>query len=156
MVNRSGKSMKYGKNQERRWNEMCSQLQEYKKIHGHCNVPTKWPENPKLGRWVSHQRVFRNKGQMSSERVRKLKKIGFIFHLPDAVWKQRYNELNQFKKCHGHCRVPDNWPDNPDLGSWVRTQRIDYTQGRMTEERAEKLNRLGFAWRANESLWDEK
>jgi hypothetical protein len=30
-----------------------SELADYRKIHGHCNVPAKYSENTKLGNWVN-------------------------------------------------------------------------------------------------------
>ena len=38
------------------WNQKFEELQEYKKLHGNCDVPTKHKENRALGRWVSTQR----------------------------------------------------------------------------------------------------
>lgn len=37
------------------WNEKFDELVAYKDEHGDCQVPTKFPENPALGRWVSTQ-----------------------------------------------------------------------------------------------------
>jgi hypothetical protein len=38
------------------WEACLSELAEYYKTHGHCNVPYYYSENPKLGQWVSTQR----------------------------------------------------------------------------------------------------
>lgn len=34
-------------------------------------------------------------------------------------WKQRYQELLEFKDEYGHCLVPLNWATNPSLAHWV-------------------------------------
>jgi hypothetical protein len=38
------------------WEEMFASLADYKRIHGHCNVPDKWQDNPRLGIWCTKQR----------------------------------------------------------------------------------------------------
>lgn len=34
------------------WNQKLNELKLYREIHGHCNVPARYPENPGLGIWV--------------------------------------------------------------------------------------------------------
>jgi Helicase associated domain len=34
------------------WNQKLNELKLYRDIHGHCNVPARYPENPGLGIWV--------------------------------------------------------------------------------------------------------
>jgi hypothetical protein len=52
-------------------------LKCYKERHGHCNVPVKWSESPKLGTWVLIQRVQKRKGAISAERKARLDALGF-------------------------------------------------------------------------------
>jgi hypothetical protein len=37
------------------WEDRLNELANYRKIHGHCNVPEYYSENIKLGFWVSKQ-----------------------------------------------------------------------------------------------------
>jgi hypothetical protein len=39
------------------WEDRLSELASYRKTHGHCNLPQKYSENPKLARWVATQRL---------------------------------------------------------------------------------------------------
>jgi len=59
------------------WEVMFASLVEYKKTYGHCKVPAKFHENPKLGRWVYSQRLRRRQAKLSRERIRRLNVIGF-------------------------------------------------------------------------------
>ncbi|GKY90651.1 hypothetical protein MPSEU_000038500 [Mayamaea pseudoterrestris] len=65
------------------WDTRFAQLQEYAQQNGHCRVPTKFAENPALGRWVSTQRSQFKQYQdnqpthMTLERMRLLESIGF-------------------------------------------------------------------------------
>ena len=36
------------------WNENFYELLEFKQFWGHCNVPSKYSQYPKLGNWVRH------------------------------------------------------------------------------------------------------
>lgn len=58
------------------WDEMYAALIEYKRQHGNCNVPIRWPSNPRLGNWVFAQRqYFRNKN-LTADRVQRLNDAG--------------------------------------------------------------------------------
>ena len=65
------------------WSDFFRQLCEYKVQYGHCQVPQKYPANPKLGKWVStqrsHYRLYQEgkPSSMTAEQIRELKSIGF-------------------------------------------------------------------------------
>jgi hypothetical protein len=46
---------------DRTWEESFELLKGFKEEHGHCNVPDKYKEDPKLGKWVSKQRLQHRK-----------------------------------------------------------------------------------------------
>ena len=61
-------------------------MQVYKRKHGDCSVPKGWAEDPRLGRWVSTQRVCKRKldrgepsGGMTAERAARLTALGFAW-----------------------------------------------------------------------------
>ena len=59
------------------WDEMFTALGAYKKVHGDCNVPVNWEENPRLGNWCSFQRQLYRSNRLSPDRVKRLEAIGF-------------------------------------------------------------------------------
>merc|ERR1711907_422038 len=69
-----------------------------------------------------------------------------------AVWSERYEELKQFRKVHGHCNVPSRYHANHQLAIWVKRQRrqwknkMDFRKNCMTDERQESLDSIGFIW----------
>jgi hypothetical protein len=77
------------------WEIKYRELKEYRQRHGHCNVPTKYSQNPALGRWVSTQRSEFKKFQsgrskhMSHDKVDKLTAIGFKWEM---LHQQRSSE----------------------------------------------------------------
>ena len=61
-------------------------------------------------------------------------------------WTLRFEELELFKKVHGHCNVPQRYSPNSQLGHWVMRQRNSYTKAIMSAERKDKLDSIGFVW----------
>ena len=65
------------------WQERMSELKEFRKSHGHCNVPTAYEANKKLGAWVKCQRrqyklhLEGNVTTMTPGRIRELESIAF-------------------------------------------------------------------------------
>ena len=139
------------------WDEMFLKLVEFKKIHGHCNVPFNWSENPKLAWWVVNQRRRRTKnGPLSEKRIRLLNEVGFQWQvLYNSLWNTRFSELVEFKKVHGHCNVQSGWPENPKLSVWVAQQRGRRKKGNLSKERIRRLEELGFIWSIRDAFWEE-
>jgi hypothetical protein len=133
-----------------------SELADYRKIHGHCNVPIRYSENSKLGKWVSNQRktykLHRDGMQspMTLSRIQQLESLGFEWDCSGPVWQESFTELAAYRKIHGHCNVPKNCSENTKLGKWVSRQRCHYRLHRegqpsnMTALRIQALKRLGF------------
>lgn len=62
------------------WSEMFEKLKAYKRKYGDYNVPQKWKEDRKLGRWVNTQRLHYKMGDIKPERIKILNSIGFIWN----------------------------------------------------------------------------
>jgi hypothetical protein len=152
----------------RSWGERFAQLADYKKEHGHCNVPIRYKINPSLGQWVSTQRQeysnFQNgkKSNMSTERITKLEEAEFCWSLRDTAkmaprksWDMHFAALVEFKKIHGHCdvRVRSKQAPSGSLGRWVEKQRSQYhsrnegKESKITQEQIDQLDSIGFRWR---------
>lgn len=63
-------------------------------------------------------------------------------------WEDMFIRLGIFKEKHNHCRVPNRYPDDPSLGSWVATQRRYFKNKNlpMPADRVKRLTDLGFEW----------
>ena len=68
------------------WEERLRELLEFRHVHGHCNVPSTFPDNPQLSVWVKCQRrqykLFRtgNRASMTADRMTKLTNLGFSWN----------------------------------------------------------------------------
>jgi len=132
------------------WERHIRDLKAFKKEHGHCHVPLRYPPNPYLGHWVNRVRQRKNRGKLTEERIRLLEGLGFSWvrklHGVQVPWEQRINDLKAFKKEHGHCNVSARYRPNPALGRWVANLRQRNKRGTLAEDKIRILDALGFCW----------
>lgn len=64
---------------EEQWKECFQELIQYRKTHGNCDVPRNSRKESSLSHWTRIQRVLRDKGQLSTERIKRLDDIGFVW-----------------------------------------------------------------------------
>ena len=69
----------------------------------------------------------------------------------ENLWDKSYRELRVYKTHFGHCNIPIAYKANPSLGAWAFSQRMANKRGKLSEERIEKLNDLGFEFKQNPS-----
>lgn len=86
------------------WYLRLRELSEFKERHGHCNVPQKYEPHQPLGIWVNKQRSKRS--SLCQDKVQALDSIGFDWgtRRGDQVWKNKFNELVEYKRRHGDCK----------------------------------------------------
>lgn len=131
----------------KRWEERYDELVAFKEAHGHCRVPQK---QPGLGEWVRRQRYYRRQGTLSAEDYEALSSIGFVFDGISDKWWRSSNRLERYIKEFGLSQVPDKDSDInercPELGAWIRQQRHNHRAGRLSRDRFEHLDGMGFVW----------
>ena len=81
--------------------------------------------------------------------------MGFQFDRHNDRRDSRSCELIEFREAHGHCNVPDSWPENLRLARWVMTQRQMFRKGKPTEDRVQRLEAIGFIWCRQKHAWNE-
>jgi hypothetical protein len=80
--------------------------------------------------------------RLTDSRRKRLEKAGFVWsaregekgaeiaritrNTYDDQWDNMFEKLREFKEKHGHCLVPKRHKENPKLGTWVDTQRVQY------------------------------
>lgn len=140
---------------ENQWEAMFTELAQFKKEHGHCNVSQKSKQNLELARWVVRQRTAYKKGLLAKERSFKLEQLEFVWNVINDAWEEMFSELLEFKNSTGHCNVPQIFPKNPKLGGWVSHQRDHYRQGILLDKRITRLQMVGFCWDPNNAIREE-
>lgn len=69
------------------------------------------------------------------------------------LWERRFEMLKQWKRENGTCVVPKA---AGLLGRWTSRQRELAKKGRLSRERCEALESVGFVWDANHSAWESR
>ena len=92
------------------FNARLGQLQQFKEVHGHPNIPHKYKEDEDLGKWATEQRDLYGKGSLSQDRVDALVAMGFDLQLdgkvPFFTFDDRIQQLVEYKEVHGDIMIP--------------------------------------------------
>mmetsp|Transcript_15742 Transcript_15742/g.25874 ORF Transcript_15742/g.25874 Transcript_15742/m.25874 type:complete len:443 (+) Transcript_15742:2-1330(+) len=89
---------------------------------------------------------------MTEERVRLLDAEDFIWDPFNHAWEQKYNEFCMFVRVNGHAAIRTRRKGYDPLARWAEIQRknyrkkIDGQKTTLTQERIDKLERIGFIW----------
>ena len=74
--------------------------------------------------------------------------LGFVlnakFAASEEPWQQRHEELSKYVKEHGDTNVPRGCIANRQLGTWLARQRNQLRDGKIQEQRRNRLIDLGF------------
>src|SRR5208282_1599813 len=105
-----------------RWEQRFADLLAFKAVHGHCNVPSTYREDPSLAVWVFNCRRQRKQGMLDKDRIQRLDAIGFTWAVRTRRfvardWDSMVAHLEAFHRDHGHSNVPNAWPRNRELAA---------------------------------------
>lgn len=141
------------------WEASFGQLLRYQEEKGDLNVPKRYvaPSGARLGLWCAQQRTLYNQGVLSDDRRVQLEAIGFDFDPHATSWSDAFDDLEAYKKQHGHANVPAGAVSaaGRNLGTWCSEQRKAFRAGRLHESRVEQLQAVGFSFQIIEDTWAE-
>ena len=150
---------------EEQWNEKYKLAEEYYKEHKNLLIPKNYVVNEvNLGYWIVRQRQYYRKNLLSKEKIDKLNKIKMVWVVPkeqynrknkkkpkinilEEQWNEKYKLAQNYYKEHKNLLVPYGYEVNGiKLGYWIFRQRKLYRKNQLSEERIEKLNKIGMVW----------
>lgn len=150
---------------ERQWQDMYEKLVVYREACNTCLAPCRneaknkqlnnqnQGEYKQLGRWVRAQRTSFLEGRLAPKRQQQLNAIAFVWKvntqdaersLHQKQWNGHFARLVQFKKQHGHTRVPRGYSNDEQLANWVRVQRRFLRNNTLSPARAQRLAFIDF------------
>ncbi len=142
----STKSKSY---QDKIWLSHYDSLLDFRKTTGK-DYPSLSDNVPKLYHWCKNQRRFYKNNQLSDERKALLDKINFRWDTLHYSFEQRIKQLLAYKKEHGTLHVSqvkyEKSSEIHKLSRWVNEIRRMYNENRLSMERIETLNKIGFIW----------
>ena len=138
--------------EDEKWFEKYNKLVSFHKRFGHSLVPIEFPEDKKLGNWVSKQRMACLEKRLSQERKELLDNLDFVWKVDkadanashtQAKWDEMFQHLLEFKAEYGHVHVNRGF-SKWGLGNWVSIQRTEGRKGRLDPRRARLLKDVGM------------
>ena len=134
------------------WEEGFDKLQAFKEREGHCRVPAKYEEGGfNLGSWVGTQRSI--KDTLTPERIERLEALGFVWDPFKERWEEGFDKLQAFKEREGHCSVPQGHKEGKGINLWIWVANQRSKKDKLTPERIERLDALGFVWDPFKERW---
>ena len=137
------------------WEFWFGLLEQFKDAEGHCMVPQLYiiKGKFKLGNWVINQRMA--KGLLDQEKIEILNSIGFVWNVLEHNWEQGLHHLMKLRDRTRNLHVPNNYQteDGFKLGLWAAN--IKTRKNKLSPEKIEILDNLGFCWNKKEYSWNE-
>ena len=128
---------------------MLHELEKFKASHGHCRVPSDYPPNPKLGKWLKGIVNTQRQHLLAENKAARLTALGVEWdrNIHEEKWNAMFEALAGFKERQGHCNVPRVYPENEALAVWLETQRTNERYDKINPDRKAKLSAIGVTWR---------
>lgn len=153
----------WNKNRKKRsWNESFIMVKKYYTVNGRWPAHATNSEETRLAKWCSKMRAYRNgtdpTGRLTSAQIKKLTEIDFEWEISttsngrteeqlNRIWFGRYTEFCDFiTTCK---RYPSTITDNEKekaLYSWWMRMAYLRRNGKLSNDRIQLLNSIGFKW----------
>jgi predicted chitinase len=131
----------------------------YKERTGNPNAPQdyKTAEGFLLGNWQGHQKRNYKTGNLSPERIKRLDDISFKWEIRKEQFEEGFQETLLYKESTGNSNAPASYKTSEGylLGSWQGNQKYNYRKGKLSPERIERLENIGFTWEIREEQYEK-
>ena len=139
-----------------RWQSYYEDLCAYQRESGHCRVPRDENCYAGLAGWVARQRRYYKAGTLTPPRIALLEKIGFVWDVYEEAWRANFALLKQGLKGGGDKGPSGSNPAPQRLGIVATKIRQRRRAGRLSTERTQALEAIGFDWNPNSSTAEKK
>lgn len=136
------------------WWEAYGLACQYAETHGSLTITADTdivlpgtPRNGYVGRitlseWLAAQRRDHREGDMPSDRIAALERIGIVWDPHEQRWLDNYAETQAYREREGHLEPPRDHP----VAKWLTTQRYLKRRSELSDARAALLEELGIVW----------
>ena len=137
------------------WYTNYTLAKDYYKEHGNLLIPRRYIINGrKLGSWIQTQREKYKDSTLSEEKIKLLEDINMVWDVNYADWKSYYILAKKYYEEHGNLLIPVIYNMNGrNLGRWIRTQRKNYKDSILSEEKIKLLEDIGMIWNVFDNKW---
>ena len=143
----------------RQWDFWYGLTLKYKDEFGTPNAPLsyKTDEGYPLGRWQGTQKGNYKKGKLSFDRIERLEIIGFTWEIHEEKFEKGFEETKLYKERTGKPNATFDYKtaEGYQLGIWQSHQSKNYKAGKLSPDRIERLEEIGFTWEKFEELFEK-
>ncbi len=143
----------------RTWMKYYAEAEKYAKLHGDLNIHADYETESglKLGTWISGQRYSYGLGRLPKKRIELLEAIGMDWQRFDGKWALGFSHLEAYVKEFGNAKVPYNYvcSDGFKLGNWATSQRSRKVTGKLSNDKIQKMEALGWVWHVPDTAWED-
>ncbi|KAL7534228.1 hypothetical protein ACHAWF_004763, partial [Thalassiosira exigua] len=163
-------SMARPKAKPKSWDERLEDLRLWRELKGDFKVPRK----EGLGEWLHNQRMLfaKRDAKFLAKKASRMEAIGYVFEFKETAnvsWEDRFQQLAEFGRTHGHYDVPCPTSEEEDTGGdagnseetaeqyrfhkWVTRLHNEYrayekgTPSKLTYDRVQKLLSINFVFK---------
>ncbi|MCL3851329.1 MULTISPECIES: helicase associated domain-containing protein [Parabacteroides] len=151
----------WNKNRKKRsWNESFNMVKKYYIHNGRWPAHATDSEETRLAKWCSKMRAYKNgtdkTGKLTSSQIKKLTDLGFEWEINvtnngrteeqlNRIWFGRYTEFCDFITTYK--RYPSTTTEKEKtLYSWWMRMAYLRRKGKLSNDRIQLLNSIGFKW----------
>ena len=112
----------------------------------------------RLGSWIANQRTKYDKGFLTAEQIHRLENIGMVWDVLEMRWNSAYQLAKEYYEKYGNLNVPIAYNNEIDfdLYDWLKQQRENYRNGKISEQRKQLLDEMHFDWLTlKERQWED-
>jgi superfamily II DNA or RNA helicase len=132
---------------------------KYKEHFGDSNASYKYttPEGYKLWVWQGDIRQRYKRKKLTHDRIQRLEEIGFKWAPHDQAFERGFHETLNYKKKFGDPNAAIKYitPDGYKLWVWQDDVRQRYKRKKLTPDRIQKLEEIGFKWSAHDEAFEK-
>jgi superfamily II DNA or RNA helicase len=143
----------------RQWDFWYGLTLRYKDEFGNPNAPLRYKTHDGflVGRWQGHQRGNYKKGELSTDRIKRLEEIGFTWDILEETFEKGFQETLLYKENTGDPNAPLRYKilEGFRLGIWQSTQKDNFKKRNLSPDRIKRLEDIGFKWEIQEAKYEE-
>ncbi len=140
------------------WENAFAAFVDYKEKFGDKDIPADYltPQGILLKSWLLNQRSRFVAGKLDDWKIEKLDSVDPDWNKPRDNWDAMFECAKKYYEEHGKLSIPIDYMS--DLGinlhSWVSTQRQYIKKGKLSKERMERLEAIGFMLDPKAEAWE--
>ena len=143
------------------WDKIFALAESYFKENGNLRMPRYYViDGIDVGTWLSNLKCGykgKNRRKLTEYQISKLESIGieWDYDYLDDLWNKMYNCASSYYAAYGNIFIPQGYEfEGLPLGSWIHDQTQLYKKGKLSQDRIDKLNKLGVRWNPQKDKWN--